>query len=79
MKIYGETTQEGEPTPESPKEIKNEAFIYCVDKNGNKVMDRELCSKQVLQEYKSYILFNQKTMTEAEYWKEKYWRLLYYE
>lgn len=40
---------------------------------------KEPYSKEILEEYKSYILFNQKTMTEAEYWKEKYWRLLYNE
>lgn len=40
-------------------------------------MNKEPYSKEILEEYKAYILFKQKTMTEAEYWKEKYWRLLY--
>ena len=48
MKLYGETKQEGYPTPDNPKEIKNERFIII---NGNKIYikpDRKI--KRIYQE-----------------------------
>lgn len=48
MKIYGETKQEGEPTPENPREIKNEPFLIV---NGYKMYiksDRKI--KRIYQE-----------------------------
>lgn len=35
MKIYGETIQEGEPTPENPKPIEN--YVIIENKNGKKI------------------------------------------
>ena len=35
MILYGETTQEGEPTPDNPKPIEN--YVIIENKNGKKI------------------------------------------
>jgi len=37
MTIYGNSKQNGTPTPENPKEIKSKPFIYGIDRNGKKI------------------------------------------
>lgn len=63
MKLYGETKQEGEPTPDNPKEIKNECFII----NGNNEEQKaiELLKEEISRpvevpedKFNTFILYN---------------------
>lgn len=40
---------------------------------NNSAENDEINYKEILKEYKDYIYFNTRTMTEAEYWKKKYY------